>query len=360
MGEKKERRAQEKKPANPDGKEPQTAGGEGKQHKESKHGKTEETVHPVSPELTAPPEGGLPAQQIEQKKNEANKSFARHVAENGDDIQAVPKKKADTEELKQTVLVETDKYLNTGSHIGTRFKSGDMTRYVYKVRKDGLNVLDVQTIDDRLKAAAKFLAKFTGNRIAVVSRKSYGQTPSKAFAEAIGAMALTGRFVPGTFTNPQCTRFVEPTVAVITDPEYDVQPIEEATGVRLPVVAMVSTNNSLKNIDIAVPINNKGRKSLALGYWILAKEILKERGDIKSDSEFSKTPEDFEYKMKEGEEEEQKRGFERSDRKRDGKFGERRGGRGFGARGANARGRGRSSSGGGGGSSGRFGSSRYG
>ncbi len=234
---------------------------------------------------------------------------------------------ADENELKQTVLVETEKYLNTGSHIGTKFKSGDMRRYIYKMRKDGLNVLDVQVVDERLKFAAKLLAKFPGDKIAVVSRKSYGQTPTKAFAEAVGGMALTGRFVPGTFTNPQCTRFVEPKIVVITDPEYDVQAIEEATVVRIPVVAMASTNNALKNIDLCVPMNNKGRKSLALAYWILSKEILKERGDIKSESEFAKTPEDFEYKMKEGEEEEQRRNFEKREKGKrfggKGRFGDR-------------------------------------
>src|SRR3989344_111001 len=208
----------------------------------------------------------------------------------------------EADELKPTVLVETEKYLNTGSHIGTKFKSGDMRKYIYKVRKDGLNVLDVQTIDGRLKAAAKFLSKFSGEKVAVISRKSYGQTPAKEFAKALGGIALCGRFIPGTFTNPQCTRFVEPQVVVVTDPEYDVQAIEEASVIRVPVIALASTNNSLKNIDISIPINNKGRKSIALAYWILAREILKEKGL----EPLSKTVDDFEYKMKEGEEEEKR------------------------------------------------------
>ncbi|HZX33765.1 MAG TPA: 30S ribosomal protein S2 [archaeon] len=230
----------------------------------------------------------------------------------------------DEKETRQTALVETEKYLNTGAHIGTKFKSGDMKRYIYKVRKDGLNVLDVQTLDERLKFAAKFISAYPKEKIVVVSRKLYGNTPAKMFAESIGGKALTGRFVPGTFTNPKGTRFVETGIVVITDPEPDAQAILEASIVRVPVVALASTNNVLKNVDIAVPINNKGRKSLALGYWILAKEVLKERGEIKSDSEFGKTIEDFEYKMTEGEEEaarqprfERKGRFDR-DRDRDG------------------------------------------
>ena len=215
-------------------------------------------------------------------------------------------KQEDKEEQKQTRLVETDRYLNTGAHIGTKFKSGDMRRYIYKVRKDGLNVLDVQTLDERLMYAAKFIANYQGEKVVVVSRKVYGQTPAKTFAEAIGATIITGRFIPGTFTNPGSHRFIEPSIVVVTDPEADAQAIKEATRVRVPVVGMASTNNSLRNLDLAIPINNKGKKSLALGFWILAKEVLKERGDIKNDDAFSKKPEDFEYKMKEGEDEEKK------------------------------------------------------
>lgn len=238
----------------------------------------------------------------------------------------------DTEQAK-TVTSEGETYLNAGAHIGTKFKSGDMRKYIYKVRKDGLNVLDVQTLDNRLKLAGKFIAKYPRESIAVVSRRAYGQTPTKVFVETVGGMAITARFVPGTFTNPQSTRYVEPKAVLVVDPEVDGQAIEEATNIRIPVVAMASTNNSLKNIDIVIPINNKGKKSLALAFWILAKEVLKERGEIKSETEFTKKPEDFEYKLKEGEEEEQRRSFERrsmrgrdGDRDRDRRGGGREGG----------------------------------
>ncbi|MFH1390680.1 MAG: 30S ribosomal protein S2 [Candidatus Diapherotrites archaeon] len=239
------------------------------------------------------------------KENPKDEKEKHEVKE--EKIKHEKKSKTDEEEVKQTNLVDTEKYLNTGSHIGTKFKSGDMKKYIYKVRKDGLNVLDVQTLDQRLGYASKFIASFPKNQVVVVSRKVYGQTPAKAFADSIGASAVTGRFVPGTFTNPESNHFVEPKVVVVTDPEADLQAIKEASIIRVPVVALASTNNSLRNIDLAIPINNKGKKSLALGYWILSKEILKAREEIKADDDFSKTPEDFEYKMKEGEEE--KKGF---------------------------------------------------
>lgn len=202
--------------------------------------------------------------------------------------------------MTEKMLLDVDKYLKTGSHIGTVFKTGDMKRFVFKVRKDGLKVFDIQTIDRRIKTAAKFLARFPIEKIVSVSRKLYGQEPARQFAEAIKGKAVVGRFVPGTFTNTKSQSFIEPAVVIVTEPESDSQAISEATRIRVPVVALASTNNSLKNIDVVIPINNKGRKSLALAYWLLAREILREKGEIKKDEEFTKTMDDFEYKLKEG------------------------------------------------------------
>ncbi|MFH1257213.1 MAG: 30S ribosomal protein S2 [Candidatus Diapherotrites archaeon] len=201
---------------------------------------------------------------------------------------------------KSKALIEGDRYLQSGIHIGTRFKSGEMRRFIYRVRKDGLNVFDISTVDEKIAVAAKFIAQFPNERIAVVARKLYASTPVKSFADAIGAKAFTARFVPGTFTNPTSKIFFEPRVVIVTESEPDSQAIEEATRIKVPVVALCSTNNSTKNVDIVVPMNNKGRKSLALAYWLLATEILKAKGEIKADTDFPKTPEDFEYKLKEG------------------------------------------------------------
>jgi len=225
-------------------------------------------------------------------------------------------------EEKQGPLTELDLYLKTGSHIGTRFKTGDMRRYIFKQRKDGLRVLDVNTIDKRIKIAAKFLSRFEPAGIIAVSRKTYGQQAATQFAAAIGAKAITSRFVPGTFTNPVAKKFIEPTVLIITDPESDGQAIIESVKLRIPVIALCSTNNYLANIDLVIPINNKGRKSIALAYFLIAREIMKEKGLIKSDAEFSKTAEDFEYKLKEGSEEREEGDEERSTERRPRKMGE--------------------------------------
>jgi small subunit ribosomal protein S2 len=202
-------------------------------------------------------------------------------------------------------LVPLDKYLKTGAHIGTKFKTGDMRRYIFKKRKDGLNVLDVENIDERIKIAAEFISRFDLEKLVAVSRRTYGQKPAQEFAKLIGGRAVLGRFVPGTFTNPSGKEFIEPSIVIATDPEVDGQAISEATKIKAPVVALCSTNNCLRDIDLIVPINNKGRKSLALTYWLLAREILRSRGLIKKDEDFSQKLSDFEYELKEegGEEE---------------------------------------------------------
>jgi small subunit ribosomal protein S2 len=175
-------------------------------------------------------------------------------------------------------LIPVDEYLAAGVHIGTQQKTEDMKRFVYRVRADGLYVLDVKATDDRIKTAAKFLSKFDPARILVVSARQYGQFPATMFAKVIGAKSMVGRFIPGTLTNPEYRDFVEPDVVVVTDPIGDLQAVKEAVDIGVPVVAMCDTNNMTMHIDVVIPTNNKGRKALALIYWLLAHEITKLRG----------------------------------------------------------------------------------
>lgn len=191
-------------------------------------------------------------------------------------------------------LAPEELYLTSGVHIGTQQKTADMRPFVYRVRNDGLYVLDVSKTDQRIKSAARFLSKFDPAKILVVAARQYGQKPAKELATVIGAMAIAGRFMPGTLTNPNTPDFVEPDCMLVTDPLGDAQALREAVNIGIPVVGFCDTNNELKYVDIAVPTNNKGRRSLALVYWLLAREVMKVRGQIKSNEEFTKTIEDFE------------------------------------------------------------------
>jgi small subunit ribosomal protein S2 len=193
------------------------------------------------------------------------------------------------EEAKTTSLVPIDEYLAAGVHIGTQQKTENMMKFVYRVRTDGLYVLDIQATDERIRLAAAFLSKYDPKRILVVSARQYGQFPAKMFAKAIGARSMVGRFIPGILTNPKIENFYEPDVVIVTDPTGDAQVIKETVNIGVPVVALCDTNNMTSNVDLVIPTNNKGRKALSLVYWLLAREISKA-----NDSMFTYELEDFE------------------------------------------------------------------
>ncbi|MDR0523818.1 MAG: 30S ribosomal protein S2 [Candidatus Methanoplasma sp.] len=195
------------------------------------------------------------------------------------------------------LLVPEDLYLTSGVHIGTQQKSADMKDFIYKVRQDGLYVLDVKKTDERIRAAASFLARYDPKRILVVSARQYGQRPAREFSKAVGAPAFAGRFVPGTMTNPVNDGFIEPEVLVVTDPAADKQALNEALNLGIPIVAMCDANNETRNVDLVIPTNNKGRRALACVYWILTRELLLARGDLKDPADFKREIEDFEAKL---------------------------------------------------------------
>jgi len=205
------------------------------------------------------------------------------------------------EEFETTIgadlLVAEDIYLTSGVHIGTQQKSADMKDFIYKVRQDGLYVLDVKKTDERIRAAAAFLARYDPKRVLVVSARQYGQKPAREFSKAIGAPAFAGRFVPGTLTNPANPVFIEPEVLVVTDPSADKQALNEALNLGIPIVAMCDANNETRNVDLVIPTNNKGRRALACVYWLLSREVLLARGDLKDPADFSMEIEDFEAKL---------------------------------------------------------------
>ncbi|MFB6182948.1 MAG: 30S ribosomal protein S2, partial [Haloarculaceae archaeon] len=136
------------------------------------------------------------------------------------------------------LLIPVEDYLAAGVHIGTQQKTVDMERFIHRVRTDGLYVLDVSTTDQRIRTAADFLANYDPEQILVASSRQYGRFPAEKFAEAVGARARTGRFIPGTLTNPDYEGYIEPDVVVVTDPIGDSQAVKEAITVGIPVIAM--------------------------------------------------------------------------------------------------------------------------
>ncbi len=203
----------------------------------------------------------------------------------------------ESKEGSDELLVTEDLYLTSGVHIGTQQKSADMKQFIYRVRTDGLYVLDVKLTDQRIKEASKFLARYKPERVLIVSARQYGQKPVKVFAKTIGAKTIAGRFIPGSLTNPGLPSYCEPEILMATDPAADQQAVREAVSIGIPIVGICDANNETKYVDLIIPANNKGRMALATIYWLLTREILKEKGAIKSNEEFTLKLEDFEASL---------------------------------------------------------------
>jgi len=197
-------------------------------------------------------------------------------------------------EVNENLLLPQEILLSAGVHIGTRVKTKDMEPFIYKVRPDGLFILDMEQMNERIKVAAKFLSRMDLSRVCVASSKRYGSNPVEQFCSVVGCKPYTGRFTSGTFTNPEYSRFFEPVAVIVTDNLADQQIVEEASKAGIPVIALCSTDNNLKNVDLVIPVNNKGRRSLAIVFWLLAREILREKGELPASGEFGKTIDDFE------------------------------------------------------------------
>ena len=193
----------------------------------------------------------------------------------------------------ENLLIESNEYLKSGIHIGTKFKSKYMANFIYKTRPDGLSVLNLKKIDERLKLAVAFLSNYDPEDILIVSRRENGWKALRKLAKLTGINVITGRYPPGILTNPNLETFTEPKVIMVCDPWTDKNAVEDAAKVGVPIVALCDTNNQSNNIDLVVPCNNKGKKSVGLVFYLLAREYMQKKGLLAGNEEMPAKIEDF-------------------------------------------------------------------
>jgi len=197
----------------------------------------------------------------------------------------------------ENLLLPLEEMLAAGLHIGTRIKTGDMEQYIFRVRPDGLFILNIGKTDEKIRLAAKFIARFEPSRVLVASSRLYGKTPVEKFCEVTHCVPIVGRFMPGLISNPLQPKHAEPQLIIVTDPRADWQAIKEASSAGIPIISLCDTDNVFSGVDLAIPVNNKGRRALAMTYWLLARQAVRERGEIPADGNISYTIDDFETKL---------------------------------------------------------------
>jgi len=193
----------------------------------------------------------------------------------------------------EKLLIDLNQYLKAGVHIGTKFRTKYMSQFIYKVRPDGLAVLNLQKINDRIELAGKFLVNYKPEDILIVGRRENSWDALNMFAKATGVRCIAGRYPPGMLTNPVLEIFAEAKLLFVVDPWLDKNALRDAVKVGIPVVAICDTNNESNFIDLVIPCNNKGKKSLGILFYVLAREYLKNKGIIKNYEEFKYREEDF-------------------------------------------------------------------
>lgn len=178
----------------------------------------------------------------------------------------------------QEMLVSVDQYSKAGIHIGTKFKTKHMADFIYKIKPDGLVIMNVQKIDERLKIASEMMARYNPEEIVVIGKRENSWRPMKLFNKLTGITIYPGRYAPGTLTNLAFKNFTEFKLMVVVDAWLEKNAVEDANKLGVPIIGLCDTNNVTNELDLIVPCNNKGRKSLGLVFWILSREYMQRKG----------------------------------------------------------------------------------
>ncbi|EDQ92383.1 uncharacterized protein MONBRDRAFT_30792 [Monosiga brevicollis MX1] len=187
---------------------------------------------------------------------------------------------------------DIQKLLMAKVHLGASNCTTAMSKYVYKRRSDGVNVIDLNKTYEKIVLAARIIAAVDSPaNVCAISGRNFGQRAILKFCNHIGgAFPIAGRFTPGAFTNQIQKAFQEPRLLVLTDPLVDHQAVREASYVNIPIISLCDVDAPLRYVDVVIPCNNKSPHAIGIVWWMLAREVLRLRGTLPRDAEWDVMP----------------------------------------------------------------------
>ncbi|EAL42492.1 ribosomal protein S2, putative [Entamoeba histolytica HM-1:IMSS-B] len=174
-------------------------------------------------------------------------------------------------------------------HIGATNLNFAMEEYVYERGNNNECIFNLMKTWEKLSLAARVIAGIsneTPSDVVAVAGREMAHRASLKFMKYTGCTAVAGRFTPGSFTNQIQKKFMEPRLIIVSDPSVDHQALRESGYINVPTIAFCNSDNSLKNVDIAIPCNNRSRLSIGLMWWMLTREILRYQGKLARDEKW--------------------------------------------------------------------------
>lgn len=182
-------------------------------------------------------------------------------------------------------------------YLGETTLNFQMSNYVHGRNSFNYHIIRLDKTWEKILLAARAIAAVDNpSDVCVIGSRPFTQRAVLKFAHYTRTTAIAGRFTPGAFTNQKQSCFREPRLLIVSDPRSDQQAVMEASAVNIPVIAFCTTDSPLSRVDIAIPADNKSVDSIAVCWWLLAREVRRIRGEDVRSQPWSVWPDLFLYR----------------------------------------------------------------